>query len=662
MIVLGLDAGGTFTDAVVWDRAARKVLGRAKAPTTPSDYSLGLSAAIDAVDAALVRRAEVVSVSTTLATNALVTGAGHPAGVVLIGYPPAVADRVETRPVVRVAGAIDLSGRQTAALDEAALAGAFERLVGGQRVEALAISGYNSVMNPAHEQRAAELAAAATHLPIVQGHQLSMKLNAVRRATTAALNASLLPLIAELLDGVRSVLRDRGLRRPLYVVRGDGTLMSAELAADRPIETILSGPAASVVGAGMLGGTDGALVADIGGTTTDLARLDGKAAVTVADGAVVGGHRTHVTTVEMRTVGLGGDSEVHLRHRRIELGPNRVTPICALAAEFPTVREQLRRLQTAEPISELCPPVDFFCGRPRRGPDAPTDATQRDLLARLTAGPLPRAALTPDDRTLHPSTLPVSGLLRRRLLERAALTPTDCLVAAGELELGCRESATRALALYARRAKMPPEVLAPRVVRLMRLSLAEQMALCELAAEGFDAEAIAGGPLWRGVVHRAVERRSTKLETRLVLRRPVVAVGAPARAYAPPAARWLRSRCHIPPDADVANAVGAAASNVRVELTARIDLDAAGRYVCHSRDRAVGFETLDAARAFMDAHLREQVVAAAHAAGADAPQIDVTLDDRFARTRESAMGPVMLYVETRCKASAEGPPRGIDDR
>lgn len=185
--------------------------------------------------------------------------------------------------------------------------------------------------NPAHEQRVAELVAAVTGRPVSASHNLSAKLNGPKRALTALLNARLIGMIDRLIGRAEDQLRSLGINAPMMVVRGDGALMSSAQARERPIETILSGPAASLVGARWLTGAETALVSDIGGTTTDVALLrDGRPAIDPA-GAQVGLYRTMVEAVAMRTHGLGGDSEVHFTSQGltagVTLGPKRLLPI-----------------------------------------------------------------------------------------------------------------------------------------------------------------------------------------------------------------------------------------------------------------------------------------------------------------------------------------------
>ena len=150
-----------------------------------------------------------------------------------------------------------------------------------------------------------------TGKPVSASHQLSAKLNRPKRALTALLNARLIGMVDSLIHRASEQLQNLSIQAPLMVVRGDGALISQDQAHEKPIETILSGPAASIVGARWLTGAWEALVSDIGGTTTDVALL--KKAFPAIDpmGAQVGPYRTMVEAVAVRTTGLGGDSEVN---------------------------------------------------------------------------------------------------------------------------------------------------------------------------------------------------------------------------------------------------------------------------------------------------------------------------------------------------------------
>jgi N-methylhydantoinase A/oxoprolinase/acetone carboxylase beta subunit len=343
-LLLGIDTGGTYTDAALYSETLG-VVARAKALTTRHDLSVGISGAVDAVlEQAKVPVSAIglVSLSTTLATNALVEGQGGRAGLVMIGFGPddlkrdGLVEALGTDPVVFLPGGHNVHGNETP-LDMRALDEALPAL--SQTVSSFAVAGYFAVRNPAHEQRVRDRIRAVSHLPVTCSHELSSKLGGPRRALTTLLNARLVSMIDRLIGACEDFLLRRGIQVPMMVVRGDGALISAAEARLRPIETILSGPAASLVGARHLTGLDDAVVSDIGGTTTDVAVLDKGRPKLDAEGAVVGGYRTMVEAVAMRTFGLGGDSEVRIDDRglaaRIDLGPRRFLPLSLASTLHP---------------------------------------------------------------------------------------------------------------------------------------------------------------------------------------------------------------------------------------------------------------------------------------------------------------------------------------
>ncbi len=195
----------------------------------------------------------MVSISTTLATNAIVEKHGAPICLILMGYDAKALERAGLRqamggdPVVMVAGGHKPTGEPQAELDVAAVRAAI--LEHAPKVAAFAVSGYFSVRNPAHEIAVRALVRELTGEPVTCGHELTSKLDAPRRALTAALNARLIPQLQQLVQAVEGLLARKGIKAPLMVVKGDGSLIKSDLALTCPVETILSGPAASLVGA-----------------------------------------------------------------------------------------------------------------------------------------------------------------------------------------------------------------------------------------------------------------------------------------------------------------------------------------------------------------------------------------------------------------------------
>jgi N-methylhydantoinase A/oxoprolinase/acetone carboxylase beta subunit len=275
--------------------------------------------------------------------------------LIMIGYDVdheavrVVASRLPMAETAFVAGGHDYFGREAAELDEVAVKEAAANLA--DQVSGWAVSGMFSVKNPDHELRAAAIIKSISDKPVTMGRDLTGQYDAVRRVATAALNAGLVVIINNLLDAVRRAADQAGFEARLMVVKGDGSLVSEEWARGKPIETVVSWPAASALGVGVLGrgllqtAEENVWVMDVGGTTTDLAYLKKGRPVISRDGARIGPWSTMTAAVETRTRGLGGDSLVALSSgtAEISLGPRRVLPLCRLAQKWP---ETLTTLQS----------------------------------------------------------------------------------------------------------------------------------------------------------------------------------------------------------------------------------------------------------------------------------------------------------------------------
>src|SRR4051794_36452743 len=443
---LGIDTGGTYADAVLYAED-EGVVAKAKALTTRHDLSVGIAEAIGAVIGAARSDPSaigLVSLSTTLATNALVEGRGGRVALVFIGFSEqdahraGLSDALDGDPLIHVGGGHDSHGSPLVELDVEELERAARRV--RSKVTAFAVTAQFATRNPEHEIRARELLARVTDRPVTCGHDLSAKLNGPRRALTSVLNARLIGLIASLIESARRTMADLAIDAPLMVVRGDGSLMAADLAAARPIETIVSGPAASVIGAVHLTGAADAIVADIGGTTTDIAVVRGGVPRLDPDGARVGGFHTMVEAVAMTTMGLGGDSEVtvDVRHpgSALVLGPRRVVPLSLLAVDQPDLVHEVldRQLHHDAPNDHDGRFVVPVLGKSavEAGDDASNSvgltSEELALSERIGSSPVALAGLI---RTLTDARR-LQRLVGRGLVQLAAFTPTDASHVLGE--------------------------------------------------------------------------------------------------------------------------------------------------------------------------------------------------------------------------------------
>ncbi|MDH7499817.1 MAG: hydantoinase/oxoprolinase family protein, partial [candidate division NC10 bacterium] len=438
-LALGIDTGGTYTDGVVIDYESKEIRAIAKARTTPQDLSLGIANCLNALQGVPLSEIKLVALSTTLATNAIVEEKGCRVCLLLVGYDARLIERygfeedLATSDFFFVKGRHDLLGEEVEPLD---LEGA-ERIIREKKdqVEAFAVSSYLGVRNPEHELRLKDLIGKLAVHPVVCGHELASELNSIQRASTAVLNARLLPLLRSLIRSVKRVLRQKGIKASLMLVKGDGSLISSRMAEEKPVETILSGPAASVAGAQYLSGLKEAVIVDMGGTTTDVAMLqEGKPYLNLR-GATVGARSTCVKGIDISTGGIGGDSRIFLeRTGNLRVGPRRVIPLGLVATQYPQMLSELERIASLPLSDRFLPYGEFFMASgPAMGNQ--WDGQESKIVQHLQGGPLSLLQLSSRLGLLYPSLLNLDRLEEAGIVQRCGLTPSDVLHVEGKLSL-----------------------------------------------------------------------------------------------------------------------------------------------------------------------------------------------------------------------------------
>ncbi|APG48686.1 hydantoinase/oxoprolinase N-terminal domain-containing protein [Phaeobacter porticola] len=662
-LLLGVDTGGTYTDAVLI-RDEQEVLATAKALTTRQDLAIGVAEAV----AAVLKEADVApgdvalaALSTTLATNALVEGQGGRVALVYIGFAQTDVDRHGLRdalkgdPALIVAGGHNHAGGEAAPLDVAALRAFLKQQ--GAHVSGFAVAGQFATRNPAHELEVARIIAGETSVPVTCSHQLSARLNGPKRALTAVLNARLIGMIDRLIGRAEACLVELGVTAQMMVVRGDGALMSATQARARPIETILSGPAASLVGARWLTGVDRALVSDIGGTTTDVALIEnGKPKIDPA-GAEVGGFRTMVEAVAMRTSGLGGDSQVHLvasgMAGGISLGPRRVLPISLLALTAPDVVHaaldaQLRAQTVGEYDGQF---VRAVAGQSAVG----LGDREARVLARIGEATHPVGAVL---RTrIEQGAL--MRLVDRGLVQICGVTPSDASHVLGRLSAWDREAADKALTLFARRRVGSGDRLTADAASLAQMiidQLTEQTALTLLEtafAEETNPFGLPPDQLARHVLmQRGLSRHRGLVALQSGLNIDVVGLGASAPSYYPAVGERLNCRMILPEHAGVANAIGAVVGRIIMRRSGTVTAPEEGKFRVHLQAGPQDFAASEEALSLLETQLRGEARSAAEAAGAQDISIQVERNIRTAQVEARE-----VFVEAFLTVEASGRPR-----
>lgn len=650
---IGIDAGGTYTDVALYDFASSTVITSAKAPTTPADPSVGAGEAIAGLPGERLGEVTLVSLATTFATNAIVEGRGGTVGLLLLGYDEWSFARIDHRPVRRAAGSHSIDGTLKEPLDEAAVREAVRAFADADAVEAIAIVEWTGCRNPEFEIRAKAIAGEVFDGPVQCAHELTSELDCIRRATTVAVNCRIAPVIVDLVRDVEAVMDKHGIVAPLSVVRADGSVISGDEACRRPVEMVLSGPAASICGAHALTGTADAVVVDMGGTTSDVARLAGGRPMHNGSGADVGGHRTTVRAPALHTTGLGGDSRVNVDRRgRVTVGPRRVLPLCRLAEVEPSLPALLAELHETD-LAELTllPAAEVFVLQ--REPASVLRLTDRErrIVDILREGPASILGLSLGLEYPYLTCIDTSRLEEVGVVIRSGFTPTDLVHVEGRWDRWNADVSRLALSHLAARAGVPDAEFAARVRGEIRRLLVRVVAATGMGLD--DPEAFEADPVSARLFDSAVTGDADGVvHSGLTLAVPVIGIGAPAHLFVPEAAGVLGAEATIPERAGVAGAVGAITGTVMESVQVLIRPGPDG-FTVHAPDGARSFALMDAARAFASDRAVDLVRSKALRAGTDRFFIRLHVEDRKAPSADGGV----VYIDTRVRAEAAGAPR-----
>ncbi len=573
---IGIDTGGTFTDIVLFDLGRQRILRKAKTPTTHGDYTLCIAAAFQALGLAEpeISGLRRVCLSTTLATNTVAEDKVHPTALVI--EPADIRIPAGFHPWLAVV-------RSRIGFDAVEVVPVSEREVLGQThglanaVDGFAVSGYASTRNPSHEQQIAAILRRAYGKPVVLGSELTHQLNFLQRAQAAGLNAGLLPVVLEWLEAVKGTLAGLGIRCPLYVVKGDGSLMEDKEALLRPVQTLFSGPAASLHGGQFLSGAQDAVIVDVGGTTTDIGWVRGGRGLLRPGGLRINERQIAVDGLDMATFGLAGDSHLRLSgQNRFRFENQRCLPFCRAASRYPGFTLAALEAELAEEwhhgdleLLELAGLDQMRLGRGADGRSAPVlTGPQMALVDLLQQGPRRLRALR-DQVGEQQFTEEIQDLIRKRVIVRIAFTPTDLFCAAGHAPAFSQADAVHALRLHARMLDCPAEHLKAALADAVRRQATAVLAgfLC-----AFDPPLELGAPVLERLVDLLLaEPGGTHPALALDARHPIVLVGAGAPVLYGNAPAALAQRMIAPRDGDVANALGAITSSFLLRASVSIE-------------------------------------------------------------------------------------------
>ncbi|MGN0362787.1 MAG: hydantoinase/oxoprolinase family protein [Bilifractor sp.] len=455
MTGIGIDTGGTYTDIVVYDMDNGKVLDAGKTPTTKEHLETCILRALDSMDQRFIHQAQLLALSTTLATNACLENKGGRAKCLMIGMQPE-----SMRNLKEVYGSYGLSDLDQLVFMDGKPEHVFSdpeepdweklRLSAQDWFRGCRAVGVTQIYpdaNGGRFEREAERILRERGFQVTTAWNMFQDVDVLRRGAGTLLNARLIPIISEFLESVRSALLARGLSLPIVIIAGNGNQMAESVARRRPVETLLSGPAASAVGGSIISGEPDGILVDMGGTTTDIALVRDGQPVMADQGISIGGWRTTVQGLYVDTTLLGGDSEVLFDRNRILLGKERVIPISALVSMYPAqaqnIIHKLRLLaHSGRKHTRMLHEFMVLQRNILEDPELCRCYTEQELriCKALKNGPLILEEFAEQTGTsvYHTCT---DRLEAEGVIIRSGLTPTDMMVLKGDIDLYGRDSA-----------------------------------------------------------------------------------------------------------------------------------------------------------------------------------------------------------------------------
>ena len=340
-MLLGLDVGGTFTDAVIMD--GHRVIASAKKRTTKDNLMNGIGEALDAVlegyDASNI---EQVTLSTTVVTNTIVEEKEQVVDLYVVTGPGRNVDDIFPVKPIYLQGYTDHRGIVVERTPADAVRGIANMVQARSGTDLAAVSAKFGVRNPQEELSITEELKNTYHT-ISNGSLLSGSLNFPRRTISAYFNSAVTPVFTVFKKNVEDALSARNILAPLHILKADGGSLPMEHMVSRPVETAFTGPAATVLGLSALGviGNKHTVALDIGGTTTDISLWKHGKPLMTKNGVSIREYPSAVRSFAVTSVGIGGESVIRLKNGNLTVGPERVGPSVALGGIEPTLGDAL---------------------------------------------------------------------------------------------------------------------------------------------------------------------------------------------------------------------------------------------------------------------------------------------------------------------------------
>ncbi len=532
--IIGIDTGGTYTDAVLLDATDRTILATAKEPTTHHRLALSTGRALGSLlETSGVSKKSIcrLALSTTLATNAVVEKKGARVAAFIIGYVKHF--KLPITATVFIKGGHDIMGKEEEPLDIDNIIDTIHGL--RNDVDAYAVCSAMSMTNPTHELVTEKAISMIDPKPVFCSHKISQHAGMRERAATAALHAKLMPLMEDYVTGVQAAMLKNDLHCPVFLIAGNGDQVTMHDATRQAGITVASGPACTA-GFGAAQGVEHALVVDVGGTTTDIAMIKDGKTVLSPEGCQIGEWQTHVEAVDMFTGGIGGDSHVLVDAKgTIHLGPARVIPL-SMAKDFP------------EPASWLGTELKAKCISLLPGFDT---SRQTDPLILNLAADGPSTADTLRQKTGLsgiPLDKQLEQLARSQMILETGFTPTDALHVLGKIDIGDKARAQTGAELLGALLDIDAETFCEKIVEMTATRIEDL--LIDYVIHHYWGKSLTS--------FISTRRDHPVLGVQFNMKISLIGIGAAARYFLPQVAQRLGTTVDFPKHCEVGNGVGAA--------------------------------------------------------------------------------------------------------
>jgi len=663
---LGIDAGGTYTDSVIFDFEKSRVVEYGKAPTTHHNYSIGIKNSLGnlfrKLSASIIDEVSIVSVSTTIATNAIIENKGGLVGMLLIGFDNYNEKKLRYQPIINIKGKCSVNGEIIEDVSELEVLEVGKKLV-DEGVEVIGIVSEIGPRYPTFELKAKEILEANFKLPVVASLDISDDLNCVKRANTCYLNAKLIPLVRSLLISLKNVLSSYDLDAPIMIVKGDGSLMNEATALTNPVEMVLSGPAASVIGGIYLSNLRDALVVDIGGTSMDVSLVKNGEPLYRVEGIDLKGFRTSVRTIDISTYGLGCDSHIRIDRRsgEVKIGPKRVMPICYSSSLYTEVKEVLKKLKEPS-IGDriLNEPVEFVIYQKTKDEEISwlTDYELRILEVLSKRKIIEITELAREISLISALLIDLDRLESSGFIIRSSLTMTDLLHANGKVKIWNTEAAKRSLDLYSKRMKISRDDF----TLLVEKSFYRNFYL-NILRYVFNSQSLSGKIRYAYDKFISVDLIADFLTSNVYEDRdiininirmgvPIVLIGAPASTFKKPLSDILNGEIVVPQFHEVANAVGAIVGMVVEKVNILIRESPEGKFIAFTPWGLETYDNLNLAKEEVRSLAEDYVIKKVSDSGGSRIKTEVVIRDRRAKISTNDE----IYIETEVIAKAFGIP------